>query len=132
MAACASEQHPLMVSAHTWEVERVGTTLATALRPLLKSAKSVLFVDWFFDISKLQYQRTLKAYLTVIQIYVGSCLQEGNAIANVVQRYGDGNLDEGSTHAAGMICNARVASSPQERRSRGETARHEAMLLASE
>ncbi len=61
------EQHPLMVSAHTWEVERVGTTLASAMCPLLKSAKSVLFVDRFFDISKDQYQETLKACLAVIQ-----------------------------------------------------------------
>jgi hypothetical protein len=61
------EQHPLMVSAHTWEVERVGTTLASALCPLLKSAKSVLFVDRFFDISKARYQETLKACLDVIQ-----------------------------------------------------------------
>lgn len=66
------EHHPLMVSAHTWEVERVGTTLATALCPLLKSAKSVLFVDRFFDISKPQYQRTLKACLDVIQTSGGA------------------------------------------------------------
>lgn len=60
------EQHRLMVSPHTWEVERVGTTLASALCPLLKSAKSVLFVDRFFDISKARYQETLKACLDVI------------------------------------------------------------------
>lgn len=66
------EQHPLMVSAHTWEVERVGTTLASALCPLLKSAKSVLFVDRFFDISKAQYQETLKACLDVIQASGGA------------------------------------------------------------
>lgn len=66
------EQHPLMVSAHTWEVERVGTTLASALRPLLTSAKSVLFVDRFFDISKAQYQETLKACLDVIQASGGA------------------------------------------------------------
>lgn len=66
------EHHPLMVSAHTWEVERVGTTLATALCPLLKSAKSVLFVDRFFDISKPKYQETLKACLDVIQTSGGA------------------------------------------------------------
>ncbi len=60
------EQHPLMVSAHTWEVERVGTTLAWAMCPLLQSAKSVLFVDRFFDISKPRYEETLKACLDVI------------------------------------------------------------------
>lgn len=66
------EHHPLMVSAHTWEVERVGATLASALCPLLKSAKSVLFVDRFFDISKAQYQETLKACLDVIQASGGT------------------------------------------------------------
>ncbi len=66
------EQHPLMVSAHTWEVERVGATLASALCPLLKSAKSVLFVDRFFDISKARYQETLKACLDVIHASGGA------------------------------------------------------------
>lgn len=66
------EQHPLMVAAHAWEVERVGTILASALGPLLKSAKSVLFVDRFFDISKAQYQETLKACLNVIQASGGA------------------------------------------------------------
>lgn len=66
------EQHPLMVSAHTWEVERLGTTLASALCPLLKSAKSVLFVDRFFDISRAQYQETLKACLAVIHASGGA------------------------------------------------------------
>jgi hypothetical protein len=62
----ADELHPLMVSAYTWEVERVGATLAVAIRPLLAAAKTVLFVDRFFDISKAQYQETLKACLDVI------------------------------------------------------------------
>jgi hypothetical protein len=66
------EQHPLMVSTHTWEVERVGTTLASALCPLLKYAKSVLFVDRFFDISKAQYRETLKACLAVIHASGGA------------------------------------------------------------
>jgi hypothetical protein len=63
----ADEHHPLMVSAHTWEVERVGTALAASMRPLLTSAKTVLFVDRFFDISKAHYQETLKACLDVIK-----------------------------------------------------------------
>lgn len=62
----ADEQHPLMISAHTWDVERVGTALAVAMGPLLTSAKTVLFVDRFFDISKAPYQETLKACLDVI------------------------------------------------------------------
>lgn len=60
------ELHPLIVSPHTWEVARVGTTIAMALCPLLESAKTVLFVDRFFDISKARYQDTLKACLDVI------------------------------------------------------------------
>lgn len=63
----ADEHHPLMVSAHIWEVQRVGTALAAAMRPLLTSAKTVLFVDRFFDISKAPYQETLKACLDVIK-----------------------------------------------------------------
>jgi hypothetical protein len=68
----ADEIHPLMISAHTWEVERVGTTLAAAMRPLLISAKTILFVDRFFDISKAQYQETLKACLDVLQASGGA------------------------------------------------------------
>lgn len=66
------ENHPLMVSAHTWEVERVGVALASALLPLLKSAKSVVFVDRFFDISKPSYQETLKACLEAVQASGGA------------------------------------------------------------
>ncbi len=62
----ADELHPLMVSAHTWEVERLGASLAVSMRPLLAAAKTVLFVDRFFDISKAQYQDTLGACLDVI------------------------------------------------------------------
>jgi hypothetical protein len=62
----ADEAHPLMVSGHTWEVERVGTTLAQAMGPLLKSAHTVLFVDRFFDIRNARYRETLKACLDVL------------------------------------------------------------------
>ncbi len=57
------ELHPLMISPHTWEVARVGMMLAAAMRPLLTSAKTILFVDRFFDLSKAQYQETLRACL---------------------------------------------------------------------
>jgi hypothetical protein len=62
----ADDLHPLMASPHTWEVERVGTALATAMQPFLSSAKTVLFVDRFFDLSKDPYKETLKACLDVI------------------------------------------------------------------
>jgi hypothetical protein len=60
------DAHPLMVSAHTWEVERVGKALAQAMAPLLTSAHRVLFVDRFFDISKSRYRETLKSCLDVL------------------------------------------------------------------
>ncbi|TPL86789.1 hypothetical protein FJ950_10330 [Mesorhizobium sp. B2-3-14] len=60
------EMNPLMLSAHTWEVGRVGATLAQAMAPLLKSAKRVLFVDRYFDISKGPYKETLKACLDTL------------------------------------------------------------------
>lgn len=69
------ENHPLMISPHTWEVERVGVTLAAALSPLLKCAKSVLFVDRFFDISKAPYQETLKACLEAVQASGGGSVR---------------------------------------------------------
>jgi hypothetical protein len=62
----ADENHPLMVSEHTWEVERVGATLAQAVGPLLKSAHTVLFVDRFFDIRDPRYKETLKACLEAL------------------------------------------------------------------
>ena len=62
----ADENHPLMVSAHTWEVERVGATLADAMGPLLRSARSVLFVDRFFDIRDARYKETLKSCLEAV------------------------------------------------------------------
>jgi hypothetical protein len=62
----ADEAHPLMQASHIWEVERVGTTLAAAMEPLLRSAREVLFIDRFFDISKERYRDTLKACLEVL------------------------------------------------------------------
>ena len=62
----ADEAHPLMVSAHTWEAERVGATLRRAIGPLLRSARTVLFVDRFFDIRDVRYKETLKACLDVL------------------------------------------------------------------
>ncbi len=60
------ETNPLMVAQTTWEVERVGTTLAAAMGPLLRSAKDVLFIDRYFDISEKKYTETLKACLDVL------------------------------------------------------------------
>jgi hypothetical protein len=60
------EAHPLIVSPHSWEVERVGSTLAEAMGPLLKSARTILFVDRYFDIRKERYKETLKAALDLV------------------------------------------------------------------
>lgn len=62
-----NDLHPLMVSPHTWEVPRVGAVLADAMGPLLRSARTLLLVDRFFDISNVRYQETLKACLAVVQ-----------------------------------------------------------------
>ncbi len=66
------DDHPLMAASHTWDVDRVGVAIADAMRPLLASANTVLFVDRFFDISKARYQETLKACLDVIHASGGA------------------------------------------------------------
>lgn len=60
------ELTPLMVSTHTWEVQRTGPDLAKAVAPLLKSARDLVFVDRFFDVSRERYKKTLKACLGVV------------------------------------------------------------------
>lgn len=62
----ADEAHPLMISGHTWDVERTGTHLAQAMGPLLRSARTVLLVDRYFDIRDPKYTETLKACLDEI------------------------------------------------------------------
>jgi len=65
-AADVDEADPLMVSSHTWQVSRVGSVLADAMGPMLRSAKTILFVDRFFDIREARYLETLKACLEVV------------------------------------------------------------------
>lgn len=60
------ELTPLMVSTHTWDVQRTGPDLAKAFAPLLKSARNLAFVDRFFDVSRERYKKTLKACLDVV------------------------------------------------------------------
>ena len=62
----ADELHPLMVSPHTWQVHRVGSVLADAMGPMLRSARTLLFVDRFFDVRDSRYQETLKACLDAV------------------------------------------------------------------
>ena len=66
VAEDADETHPLMASPHNWEVNRVGTDLAQAMAPLLRSASAILFVDRFFDVNDGRYKETLRACLNLI------------------------------------------------------------------
>lgn len=66
-ASNVDEFDPLMVSPHTWEVARVGAVLADAISPMLRSARTVLFVDPFFDIREARYQETLRACLEIVR-----------------------------------------------------------------
>ena len=66
-AANVDERDPLMISPHTWEVARVGAVLANAIGPMLKSARTLLFVDPYFDIREPRYQETLQACLDIVQ-----------------------------------------------------------------
>jgi len=65
-AADVDETDPLMVSSHTWQVSRVGSVLADAMGPMLRSAKTLLFVDRFFDVRDARYLETLQACLEVV------------------------------------------------------------------
>ena len=67
IAAEVDELDPLMVSPHTWQVPRVGSVLAEAMGPMLRSARTLLFVDRYFDIRDALYKETLKACLDVVK-----------------------------------------------------------------
>ena len=90
----ADDDNPLMKSGHTWEVERVGATLADAMGPLLRSARSVLFVDRFFDIRDARYKETLKSCLEALvasganggHCEIHSCDHESRPPADVIER----------------------------------------------
>lgn len=60
------DTHVLMVAPHSWEVGRVGIDLAEAMSPLLRSARTILFVDRYFNIRDARYREMLKASLAVI------------------------------------------------------------------
>lgn len=66
-AADVDDLTPLMISPHTWEVARVGTVLADAISPMLRAARTLLFVDPYFDIREARYQETLQACLEIVQ-----------------------------------------------------------------
>lgn len=62
----ADEAHKLMACDHAWEVQRTGSALASAMAPMLRVARTVLFVDPFFDLRRPHYCETLKASLDII------------------------------------------------------------------
>ena len=66
--------HPLMDAPHTWLVPRVGE-IARAMAPMLIAARTLLFVDRYFDISSRRYQDTLKECLDVVQLGGSGLLQ---------------------------------------------------------
>lgn len=60
------ETSPLMVAPSNWEVSRVGTDLAAAMAPLLRSSRDVLFIDRYFNLEDARYRETLKASLAIV------------------------------------------------------------------
>ena len=60
------ETHPLFVVHHDCQVPRDVASLATAMSFLLKTARSVLFVDAYYDPFNVKYQNTLQACLSLV------------------------------------------------------------------
>jgi len=55
-----------MISPSNWEVPRVGTALAAAMAPLLRTAGAVLFVDKYFKFDDMRYKETLREALSLV------------------------------------------------------------------
>ena len=66
-AADVDALNPLMQSPHSRLVPRVGADLARAMAPMLKAARTLLFVDRYFDVGRSGYLETLKACLDVVR-----------------------------------------------------------------
>jgi hypothetical protein len=88
------EAHPLLASAHAWQVQRSGAALAQAMGPLLRSGRTILFVDRYFDIRKARYGETLRACLEVIaadggkppRCEIHSCDHDSRPPAELIER----------------------------------------------
>ena len=61
------ETHPLFAVPHSCQVQRDGVSLATAMKLLLTTARSVLFVDAYYDPFNTKHQNTLRACLDLVQ-----------------------------------------------------------------
>lgn len=66
VASELDEGEALMDSPQTWPVPRIGSAMADAVSPLLISARTILFVDRFFNVRDPRYKETLKACLDVV------------------------------------------------------------------
>jgi hypothetical protein len=66
VASELDECEPLMEAPQTWQVPRTGSALARAIGPLLTSARTLLFVDRYFDVQASRYKETLKACLDIM------------------------------------------------------------------
>ena len=94
IAAEVDELDPLMDSPHTWQVPRVGSALADAMGPMLISARTLLFVDRFFDIRDAHYRETLTACLDVVnssgakgtRCEIHFCDHDSRPPANIIER----------------------------------------------
>jgi hypothetical protein len=60
------ETHPLMNAPHDDRVARDASTLAGEMSLLLKCAKSILFVDTYYDPFNVKYQKTLRECLKLV------------------------------------------------------------------
>jgi len=61
------ERHPLMVVPHDCAVARDATSIAGALRGLLRFGSRVLFVDPFFDPFSVRYKSTFRECLGIVR-----------------------------------------------------------------
>jgi len=67
--------HPLFASPVNWEVQRVGSSLASAMAPLLQTARQVLLVDKYFKFDDPRYKETLREALLTISAGGQGCFE---------------------------------------------------------
>lgn len=60
------ETHPLFAVPHECEIPRDAASLAEAMRLLLRTANTVLFLDAYYDPFNTKYQDTLRACLSLV------------------------------------------------------------------
>lgn len=69
----ATDEHRLIQSAHTWEVQRTGAAIAAAVVPLMRSAREILIVDPYLDwrdvVTATGYRSTLGEILRALHAW---------------------------------------------------------------